>query len=244
MSGSAGVRAGEMSGREPTFYLVYFQAKRRRAFGADFHDMAFDVEQIRATGQRVAASHGLDVVEIEFLGGAKHRLLRVFIEKNAEERKKLAEQAADAGSLEVAAAAGAGVDQLAGVTHEDCAAFSRDFGTVLDVEDLIPGGEYTLEVSSPGLDRKLKGIEDYRRFAGMLVKVQTFEPVAGNRHWQGRIAEVGDASVKLALKRKGAVRGKKAKSTELRAQSSAKVGSEEVEITLANIEKANLAPEI
>jgi len=65
----------------------------------------------------------LDVVEIEFLGGAKHRILRVFIEKNAEERKKLAEQAAEA-----AAAAGAGMDQLAGVTHEDCAAFSRDFG--------------------------------------------------------------------------------------------------------------------
>jgi len=81
-------------------------------------------------------------------------------------------------------------------------------------------GEYTLEVSSPGLDRKLKGIEDYRRFVGMLAKVQTFEPVAGNRHWQGRIAEVGNASVKLALERKGAVRGRKqrAQSTEHRAQ--------------------------
>ena len=90
------------------------------------------------------------------------------------------------------------MDQLAGVTHEDCAAFSRDFGTVLDVEDLIPGGEYTLEVSSPGLDRKLKGIEDYRRFAGLLAKVQTFEPVAGNRHWQGRIIGVEEGSLKLA----------------------------------------------
>jgi ribosome maturation factor RimP len=230
-----------MSGREPTFYLVYFQAKRRRAFGAELQDMAFDVEQIRATGQRVAASHGLDVVEIEFLGGAKHRILRVFIEKNEGERNKLKEQAADAGGLEAAAATGAGVDQLAGVTHEDCAEFSRDFGTVLDVEDLIPGGEYTLEVSSPGLDRKLKGIEDYRRFAGMLVKVQTFEPVAGNRHWLGRIIGVEEGSVKLALDAKSG--GRKKKGTELRAQSSAKAGSEEVEIPLANIEKANLAPE-
>jgi ribosome maturation factor RimP len=233
-----GVRAGEMSGREPTFYLVYFQAKRQRAFGADSQDMAFDVEQIRATGQRVAASHGLDVVEIEFLGGAKHRILRAFIEKNAEERKKLAEQAPEAGSLEAAAAAGAGVDQLAGVTHEDCAAFSRDFGTVLDVEDLIPGGEYTLEVSSPGLDRKLKGIEDYRRFVGLLAKVQTFEPVAGNRHWQGRIIGVEEGSLRLALEGKS-----KKKNSELRAPSSAKAGSEQVEIALANIEKANLAPE-
>jgi ribosome maturation factor RimP len=190
----------------------------------------------------VAASHGLDVVEFEFLGGAKHRILRVFIEKNAEERRKLAE-AADAGGLNLAAAAGAGVDQLAGVTHEDCEAFSRDFGTVLDVEDSIPGGEYTLEVSSPGLDRKLKGIEDYRRFAGLLARVQTFEPVAGNRHWQGRITEAGGTSVKLALERKSAARGKKAKSTERRALSAGTEGSEEVEIALSNIEKAQLVPE-
>ena len=204
--------------------------------------MAVQLDAIRGTAERVAGSYGLDVVEIEFQGGVKFRTLRVYIEKNATERAKLAEAAA-AGAVEELPK-GVPAELLSGVTHEDCATFSRDFGTVLDVEDLIPGGEYTLEVSSPGLDRKLKGIEDYRRFAGMLVKVQTFEPVAGNRHWQGRIAEVGDASVKLALKRKGAVRGKKAKSTELRAQSSAKVGSEEVEITLANIEKANLAPEI
>jgi len=203
--------------------------------------MAFDVEKIRATGQRVAASHGLDVVGIEFLGGAKHRILRVFIEKNAEEREKLADQAADAKDLEAAAAAGAGVEQLAGVTHEDCAAFSRDFGTVLDVEDLIPGGEYTLEVSSPGLDRKLHGIEDYRRFAGMMAKVQTFEPVAGNRHWQGRITQAGDGSVRLALEGKMAARGKK--SSESRAQSSVKAGPADVEIALSNVEKAQLVPE-
>src|ERR1700683_1403300 len=151
--------------------------------------MAFDAEQIRVVGQRVAASHGMDGGGIEFSGGAKHRLLRVFIEKNAEERRKLAE-AAESVSLEegsnpdsnlglkiephstspreLGGAQGrlrgsqihAGVDQLAGVTHEDCEAFSRDFGTVVDVEDLIPGAEYTLEVSSPGLDRKLFGIED------------------------------------------------------------------------------------
>lgn len=222
--------------------------------------MAFEVEKIRATGQRVAASHGLDVVEIEFLGGAKHRILRVFIEKNAEERKKLAEAAAGSGSeAEVAghptsANTGqmwgthgvAGVGQLAGVTHEDCAAFSRDFGTVLDVEDSIPGGEYTLEVSSPGLDRKLHGIEDYRRFRGMLVKVQTFEAVEGNRHWQGRLSEVRDASVKLTRqgagsRERGAGRGKKG--AELRAQGTGRADEQAVEIALKNIEKAQLVPE-
>lgn len=215
---------------------------RDGGFSAVFRDMAFDADQIRSTAQRVAASHGLDVVEIEFLGGAKHRILRVFIEKNTEERRKLAQQAADARGLEAAAAAGAGMDQLAGVTHEDCEAFSRDFGTVLDVEDSIPGGEYTLEVSSPGLDRKLKGIEDYRRFAGLLAKVQTFEPVAGNRHWQGRIAGVEAGSIRLELVGRKVSRGKK--DTGRRAQGiTERNDGAEVEIALSNIEKAQLVPE-
>jgi ribosome maturation factor RimP len=237
--------------------------------------MAFDAEQIRVVGQRVAASHGLDVLEIEFSGPAKHRLLRVFIEKNAEERRKLLE-ATESMSLGEGSNPGlkietrgsqatvetdsdphlksemwgtqsgtrvgtAGVDQLAGVTHEDCEAFSRDFGTVVDVEDLIPGGEYTLEVSSPGLDRKLHGIEDYQRFSGMLVKVQTFEPVAGNRHWLGRLTEVSEESVKLTPQGTGKrtpSAGKKKAGKQEAAGSAA-----DLEIALKNIEKAQLVPE-
>ena len=202
--------------------------------------MAFDSDQIRATAQRVAASHGLDVVEIEFLGGAKHRMLRVFIEKNAEERQKLAQEArVDSGHTE--AAEFAGLDQLAGVTHGDCEAFSRDLGTVLDVEDLIPGGEYTLEVSSPGLDRKLHGREDFRRFQGMLTKVQTFEPVAGNRHWQGRLTGVAETSIRIRVQGKSQKRGKKG--TGHTASGSETAGAQEVEIALNNIEKAQLVPE-
>lgn len=191
--------------------------------------MAFDPEQIRSTAQRVAASHGLDVVDLEFLGGAKHRTLRIFIEKNAEERRKLPEAGSEA-------AAAAGADKLAGVTHGDCEAFSRDFGTVLDVEDLIPGGEYTLEVSSPGLDRRLHGREDFRRFAGMLVRVQTFEPVAGNRHWQGRLTEVNEQSFKLQSSER------RAKGLARRAKG-APTAAAEAEIAFANVEKANLVPE-
>lgn len=191
--------------------------------------MAFDVEQIRSTAQRVAASHGLDVVDLEFHGGSKHRTLRIFIEKNADERRKLAE--APAGDQ---FGAQPRVDRLAGVTHEDCEVFSRDFGTVLDVEDLIPGAEYTLEVSSPGLDRKLHGAEDFRRFSGMLAKVQTFEPVSGNRHWQGRLTEVNDKSIRLDL---GTTR--RSKSPERKAANT----TQQVEIALHNIEKAQLVPE-
>ena len=157
--------------------------------------MAVKLEEIRSAASRVAASHGLDVVEIELAGPSKERILRVFLEKNAEGRAKLKAdleagihvegnillperliQETQAGKLKV--------EQLSGVTHEDCAVFSRDFGVLLDVEDLVPGAEYTLEASSPGLDRKLVRPEDYQRFAGSLVKVQTFEPIRGNRHWQ------------------------------------------------------------
>ena len=200
--------------------------------------MALNLDQIRALAQRVAASHGLDVVEVEYQGAAKYRTLRIFIEKNAEERAKLAAKGGPALAEDDTVdhkRSELNVEQLAGITHDDCTAFSRDFGTVLDVEELVPGAEYTLEVSSPGLDRKLYSPEDYRRFSGSLVKLQTFAPVAGNRHWQGRLTGVSDGSITLdlsALKQKGKSR-KANQSTQ----------SDTVEIEFSNIEKANLIPE-
>src|ERR1700756_2274930 len=103
--------------------------------------MAVQLDQIRATAERVAASHHLDLVDLEFQGGGKFRTRRVLIEKNAAERARLAEQAA-AGTSDLPK--GVPVELLSGVTHEDCARFAQDFGTILDVEDLLPGGEYTL----------------------------------------------------------------------------------------------------
>jgi ribosome maturation factor RimP len=195
--------------------------------------MALNLDQIRTAAQRVAASHGLDVVDLEYRAGAKPRALCVFIEKNADERERLAAEVGTAS--EGIAAEGVATEQLSGVTHDDCTAFSRDFGTLLDVEDLIPGADYTLEVSSPGLDRKLRTLGDFERFAGSLVKLQTFEPIAGNRHWQGRLTQVNERAVTLdlsALKQKG--KSKKA---------AAKASQEHVEVAIGNIEKANLIPE-
>jgi ribosome maturation factor RimP len=201
--------------------------------------MALNLDQIRSLAQRVAASHGLDVVEVEYQGAAKYRTLRIFIEKNAEERAKLAALGEQAPSAELkgvlSPASVSSVDQLAGITHDDCTAFSRDFGTVLDIEELVPGAEYTLEVSSPGLDRKLFTPDDYRRFSGSLVKLQTFTPVAANRHWQGRLAGASDRGITLdldALKQKGG-----------RRKANQRAGGEAVEIEFSNIEKANLIPE-
>ena len=202
--------------------------------------MAVKLDEIRAAAQRVAASHGLDVVDLEFIGPAKERTLRVYLEKNAEGRAK----------LRVAIAAGEGVedlpeslmegtlspDQLSGITHEDCVAFSRDFGVLLDVEDLVPGDEYTLEASSPGLDRKLSRREDFERFSGSLVKIQTFEPIRNNRHWQGRLtagAATG-AAENITLDLNAVKQNSKTRKT----------GVNTVEIALSNIEKAQLVPEI
>ncbi len=135
--------------------------------------MALPIETIRAAADRVASSLGLDVVDVEFQGAGKHRALRVYVEKDAAGRARLAEQAAtDEGAALLPK--GVPVEALSGTTHEDCAAFARDFGTMLDVEDLVPGAEYTLEVSSPGLERKLTKAADYERFRGNLVKLQTF----------------------------------------------------------------------
>ncbi len=209
--------------------------------------MAADLDKIRATAERVASSHGLEVVDVELVGGGKHRVLRVSIEKDAAGRIRMAEAAA---ALAVRVAAGEAEDEgavpaavlrgelstehLSGVTHEDCEQFSHDFGTVIDVEDLVPGAEYTLEVSSPGLDRRLNRAADYERFRGSLVKLQTFQPVSGNRHWQGRLTATVEGRITLdrsAIPAKGKAR--KAAPAEAM-----------VEIELANIEKAQLVPEI
>jgi ribosome maturation factor RimP len=172
--------------------------------------MALDVERVRGIADRVAASSGLEVLDIEFLGGGKARMLRVFLDKPA-----------------------AGNDPLAGVTHEDCANFSREFGTILDVEDVIPGS-YTLEVSSPGLDRKLVKASDFARFTGTRVKLMTREPVNNNRHFEGRLEKFENDRLTLDLsvashksrKKMGDAAGKK------------------IEIDFVNVEKANLVPEI
>ncbi len=176
--------------------------------------MALDVDRVREIAERVAASSGLEVVDIEFLGGGKARMLRVFLDKTPGEAARLQ-----------------GLPD--GVTHEDCANFSREFGTILDVEDVMPGS-YTLEVSSPGLDRKLVKAADFARFTGSRVKLMTREPVNSNRHFEGRLESFHDGRLTLDLsvashksrKKMGAAAGQK------------------IEIEFANVEKANLVPEI
>jgi ribosome maturation factor RimP len=206
--------------------------------------MAADLEKLRETADRVAGSYGLEIVDVELVGGGKHRVLRVSIEKDAAGRARLATEAkaaaqrgetADDGAVPSAVLRGElSAEHLSGVTHEDCERFSHDFGTVIDVEDLVRGAEYLLEVSSPGLDRRLSRQVDYERFEGSLVKLQTFQPVAGNRHWQGRLTAVHQGRITLDL---SAIQAKG------KARKAPAGGDALVEIELANIEKAQLIPE-
>ncbi len=163
--------------------------------------MAASIEKVREIAQRVADDSGLELVDVDLRGGGKARTLRIFI------------------------------DKAGGVTHEDCSNFSREVGTILDVEDAVPGGTYTLEVSSPGLDRKLLKASDYERFTGNLVKITTRDPIAGNRHFQGRLKSFSNGLLELEL-----LPDKKKK------DETADSGTH-VEIELGNVEKANLVPE-
>jgi ribosome maturation factor RimP len=167
--------------------------------------MALDLEQVRNIAQRVAASSGVELVEVEFLGGGKARMLRIFIDKTG------------------------------GITHQDCENVSKEVSTILDMEDVVPGDSYLLEVSSPGLDRKLTKPADYERFKGSLIKVTTYEPVEGNRNFRGRLEDFADGRVTLEVEAAGKKKSKKRQE---------QVAGSKVTIELKNVAKANLVPEI
>jgi ribosome maturation factor RimP len=165
--------------------------------------MAADLNTIRDIAGRVAAANGIEVVDVELRGGGKARTLRITIDKPE------------------------------GVTHDDCALVSRDVSTILDVEDAVSGASYTLEVSSPGLDRKLARPEDFQRFMGSLVKLMTRNPVNGSRHFEGRLQSFESGKLMLET-----IPGKK------KPKPGHAVPGVKIEIELANVEKANLVPEI
>jgi ribosome maturation factor RimP len=195
--------------------------------------MALDLEAIRGIAARVAASYGLEIWDVELRGtGGRSRMLRVYIDRPG----------GGPGQTDGSPAVG-GVTHPAvgGVTHEDCANVSRELGTILDVEDAVPGGTYLLEVSSPGLDRKLAKAADFERFVGSLVKLMTREGIAGNRHFEGRLESAGDGKLVLGMegqREKG--KGKKEKQKRTGEDACAT----RVEIELSNVERAHLVPEI
>jgi ribosome maturation factor RimP len=160
-----------------------------------------DLDRIREAADRVARSLGLEIFDVEWKVG-KQRFLRVYIDRPPD--------AANPGHL------GNG----AGVSHTDCQAVSEQLSVILDVEGLVPGPSYTLEISSPGLDRKLIKPGDYERFVGRLANIWLNEPVENQKYFQGRLAGYADGVVKLTVR------------------------DREVAVPYAGIRKANLVVEL
>jgi len=157
-----------------------------------------NLEQIRAAAERVARSEGLEVVDVEWKIG-RQRFLRVYIDR-------LPQKMATPDNVMTAQVAGAEI--LAGdpdpkISHADCERVSQQLSVILDVEELIEGAAgYTLEVSSPGLDRALKKAGDFERFTGRLAKITTSEPIGDAKFFEGRLAGFADGRVKMELKGK------------------------------------------
>jgi ribosome maturation factor RimP len=131
------------------------------------------LEQIRAIAERVARSHGLEIWDIVTRRETTGQIVRVFIDRP-----------------------GPAATAEESVSIEDCEQVSREIGTILDVEDPLPF-TYTLEVSSPGLDRPLRGEQDYRRFAGRLAKIVVSEAVDNQKAFEGRLRGIEDRTVLL-----------------------------------------------
>jgi ribosome maturation factor RimP len=125
------------------------------------------IEKVREIAERVASSEGLEIVEVQLLGGGKSRVLRLFIDKPG------------------------------GVTLGDCELVSQQVGTILDIEDVIPGAGYQLEVSSPGVERKLTKPKDFERFVGQKIKVVLRQPIENQKAWTGAMTSFSGGVITL-----------------------------------------------
>ncbi|HEX5431823.1 MAG TPA: ribosome maturation factor RimP [Bryobacteraceae bacterium] len=123
--------------------------------------------KVREIAERVGSREGIEVVEVQFLGGGGSRVLRIFIDKPE------------------------------GVTHADCEFISQNVGTILDVEDVVPGGGYTLEVSSPGVERRISKPKEFERFSGQKIKVVLRDSIEGQRHWTGLLKSFAEGTITL-----------------------------------------------
>jgi ribosome maturation factor RimP len=136
------------------------------------------LSHIRAAAERVVEAHGLELVDVQVTRESVGWVVRVTIDRP-----------------------GPAATPEESVGIEDCSLVSRELGTILDVEDPLDRA-YTLEVTSPGLDRPLRHEADYRRFAGRLAKIVLEQPVDGQTFFNGRIQGVEDGAVVLLVGKK------------------------------------------
>jgi len=150
-----------------------------------------NLEKVREAAERVARSEGLEVVDVEWKIG-KQRFLRVYIDKVPPTKPAGAIAGEEAPS------------PYPKISHADCERVSQQLSVILDVEELIPGPAYTLEISSPGMDRALTKAADFERFTGRLAKISTAEPIGDAKFFEGRLRGFADGNVRMELKGKDA----------------------------------------
>ena len=129
------------------------------------------VTRVKEIATRVAASYGLEIFDVQYRREASGMVLRIQIDRP-----------------------GPGTTAEESVSVDDCAKVSRDLSAIFDVDDVIPA-QYTLEVSSPGLDRPLRRAEDYQRFAGRRAKLVMREKIDGQGYFKGQLGGVEDGHV-------------------------------------------------
>ena len=128
------------------------------------------LDKISALARGIVETHGLELVDAELFRAGRSRIVRLYIGK------------------------------ASGVSIEDCAKVSRELSTLLDADDVLSGEVYTLEVSSPGLDRPFKTLADWRRNVNREVKVTCREPVEGRFQHQGLLLSVDETAAELETK--------------------------------------------
>ena len=127
------------------------------------------IDRITGLGERATRGTDIEIADVQLRGGGKARLLRVYIDKPG------------------------------GVTHGDCELVSERLGRLLDEEDAIPGDSYTLEVSSPGVERSLSKPRDFERVIGQKIRLAVREPIHGQTRFEGKLAQFANQSLELEI---------------------------------------------
>jgi ribosome maturation factor RimP len=125
------------------------------------------LKSVASLSEQAAAETGIEIADVEVRGAGKSRLLRIYI------------------------------DRPGGVSHGDCQLISERLGALLDEHDTLVEDSYTLEVSSPGVDRALKKPRDFERSMGQKIKVALREPVNGQRRVEGTVAAVAESAIEI-----------------------------------------------
>jgi ribosome maturation factor RimP len=127
------------------------------------------IQRISELADHAAAGTSIEIADVQLRGAGKARLLRVYI------------------------------DRPGGVTHGDCELISQRLGKLLDDQDAVPGDSYTLEVSSPGVERSLAKPRDFERVVGQKIRLAVRDPIEGQTRFEGKLAGFADQALDLEI---------------------------------------------